>query len=303
MKNISVYKTEGVVDFSLSAAPERQERIEVLAFTPIGELQLSTIGFVPVFEDGNLYQQVGDYLGFRIKKESKAEPKEADIERVLNTRLARLEAKGIIDTDYAELYEEVSQDFLRTAKIAVKEFDIFYDFKGERFLCDAPRNTAEEGIVLLMDLFSDVDVALYKAEPSVLQGLLTKWVAGGVIPDKLELGEVVQLGEKTLVGKKPKGANIKINKLYAADDTVKNHIAEGNMVHLVEVGYDGVIYPKIDHTGMYTGITYEEHLNIPEDKEAAPSVNYMSKFTVMLPEVSAMLNTIDNELLKYKESL
>ena len=296
MKNISVYETAGVVDFDL-------EKTESLQFTPISELQLSTIGLIPVFEDGNLYQQVGNYLGFRIRKETKAESKESDIERVINKRIDRLESQGITDTDYGSLYEEVSQDFLRTAKISVKEFDIFYDFEGERFLCDAPRNTAEEGVSLLMELFSDVEIKLYKTEPVLLQGLLTQWVAGENYPDKLELGEVVQLGEKSIAGKKPKSANIKINKMYAADDTVKNHIAEGNKVHLLEIGYDGVIYPKLDHTGMYTGVAYDGHLRIPEDKEVAPSVNYMSKFTVMLPEISSMLNMIDTELSKYQESL
>lgn len=300
MKNITIYKLteESNKEFTFD-----KDLIERNQWSQLTDLQQEKVGFVPVYEDVLVVDNIDNYIIMKIKHSKRDNIKPETLEREFQTRMRKLSREEIA-FDMDQLLSEVHDDLTRMSNIKDKEYLVVYDIVNEQFLFDSVRNTAEDGVKLIRGLLpDDISVELYQKEAFILQNLLTSWVMDNkLIPDSIVLGEKINLGKKTEAGKAASSANIKITKEHAEAKEVLNHIVNNKVVHLINLDWDGIIYFDIDHTFKITGVKYEEQLDYEESVELDEEGNFIAEWQLKLNELSKLLNVLYSEI-ETKEKL
>lgn len=295
MKQISIYQSLSPVEFDL---PKLAQEAEFRTLTGANQF---TEGLITVHEDtDDLFSNIDNkFIGFRYKSEKRADPCPITLDRTMQAEVEDLTERGVT-FDWEQLCERVTDTLIKSAKITQTEFEVFYDIQGKRFLVDKDRNTAELAISFLSNYFEAEELHLVKTDPTHCENVFTSWAKGDLIPaDEIQFDEgVIELGKKTLAGKKVSQNKLVIlKKAYIEDEVVIKHINSGKVITSIELGYDGVIYPVVDHTGVFKSISYEESLKGKTKKEKEKedysiSSEYHSERLLRLTEIGKMLDLL-----------
>lgn len=297
MKTLSVYTTEDVVVFNY-------KEIEGNLYAPLTELQGEKIGFVELYEGALSTSEVDGYTLFKVRQTKRKVVKPESLEREFNCRLKKLSRQDI-SFDMDELLQTVSDDLLRMSEQTSKDYLVVYDHDNSRFLIDGDRGKSDEVLGLVKNIIKEDEDGEYPSfevlmpEAFTVQPLLTGYVfEPASIPEPIILGDMIKLGKKAIAGKAPSAPNITIKDEDISSKEVLNHLDNHKVVHSLELDFDGCVFFNIDHTFKISGIKFEGSLKYKEDLNLGEYENFLAEYTLILPELSKMLNILVAELDK-----
>lgn len=292
MKQFTVYTFKGKMFFDEECVRNNTYR---QLKDPEQSEELSLTSFIPLYDE-TLLQQVGNY---QIVKIHHTERKEPDKGVLLENVDEYLEDHP--NTDVLAAEEIVRRHLMKYTGLKQKESLVVIDNTTGKLIVAQDRNFGDVIIDKIRDVLSYKsdyeDLELLSTCPVITEKVLTRFVVKEeCVPEPLALGEVINLGKPNEVDKRPKPANVKISKTYAAEGEVIEHTRNGKYVKLLELEWDGVIDFQVDTTLFIKGVKFKESMKVEKDDDVTDSVHFMTQMQVQLPEIIKIIDKLLNEV-------
>lgn len=286
MKQFTVYTFKGKMFFDKESIQNNTYRH---LKDPTQSEELSLTSFVTLFDE-TLLQQVGDYQIVKVRHTERKEPDKGVLLENVDEYL-----EDYPNTDPLSAEEIVRKRLMKYTGLKQKEAIVFIDNVTGKLVIAQDRNFGDMVIGKIKDVLTEnsdyEDLELLSTCPVITERMLTKFVVKEeCVPEPLALGEVINLGKPNEIDKRPKPANIKISKTYAAEDEVLEHTKNNKYVKLLELEWDGVIDFQVDTTLFIKGVKFKESMKVEKDDDSTDSVYFMTLMQTQLPEV---VNIID----------
>lgn len=233
------------------------------------------------------------YNIFKVREAVRAEIKADSIESEFNHRLKKVSAQNI-KVDMDGLLQQVEDDLTRMSNVAVKDYTVVWDQVNKRFMVDSPRGKGEVCMSLIHNIFEE-EIQFEVIMPSAffVQPLLTSYIEDkNALHEPFALDNKVTLGKRCVAGKNPTAATITIKNEDVSSKEILNHLAKNKVVHSIGLDYDGIVFFNLDHTFMFTAITYEADLKYKSNGALDPQDDFVAEFTPILPELSKVINLL-----------
>ena len=282
MKQFSAYTFTGKVTIS-------EEAILDKVYRPLSKLEHQRVSFTPLFEE-TYFQQVGNFQVAKILLETRKEP---DSNVLRDKVIERLQENPTHDPEVVE--EETYLELKLLAGTKLQSTMVFVDNTLGKMLLSCTRKLADE---VMEDLLSALEgdyeeLTLIKSEAVIGEKLLTQWVSSDKPLEPFCLGETTHLGKRSELDKSPKNANIKIDKVYANDEEVLQHVGNGNVVKLLMLEFDGCCDLLLTSDMFIKGVKFKESAAFKEDEDTSESVNFMTQYQLQLPLIFDIVNSLE----------
>ena len=194
-----------------------------------GPLELETQGFVSPYgrSEETLVHRVGKFVLVSFGSEAKLLPSSV-INDELSAKLETIEektGKRPGSRERKRLKEEVLTDLLPRAFIRLSKRNGYLDTEQGWLVIDtASRKSAEEGVTLLRDALGSFP-ATPMAPEEAPRVLMTDWLAKGVLPPGLVLGDECELRDPV-----ESGAIVRCRRQELETDEVREHLKSGKQV-------------------------------------------------------------------------
>ncbi len=288
MKQFSAYTFTGKLTLS-------EEAILGKVYRPLSKLEHQRVSFTPLFDETYLQEVSTKDTSFQVAKVLLETRKEPDSNVLRDKVVERLQENPSHDPEVVE--EETYQELKLLAGTKLQSTMVFVNNTSGKMLLSCTRKLADEVMEYLLEVFDGgyEELTLIKSEPVIGEKLLTKWTASDELPEPLCLGETTHLGKRSELEKSPKNANIKIDKVYANDEEVLQHISNGNVVKLLMLEFDGLVDLLLTSDMFIKGIKFKESAAFKEDADTSDSVNFMTQYQLQLPLVFDIVNSLEKE--------
>lgn len=228
--------------FSPAVAHDLDRLDEALAKHPLhpcGPLEMHTHGFIsPLGRDEEaLSRTLGHCTLFSLGSEDKILPAAVINEAVsLRARaLAEKEDRRIGGRQRRQLKQEVLDELLPRAFSRPSRLDAYIDRKSGWLVLDtSSRKSAEAALSALRDAMGSFP-ALPLAARETPRAVLTDWLARGVLPEGLSLGDECELRDPSVAH----GAVVRCQRQDLASGEIQEHLRTGKQVFQLGLEYDG----------------------------------------------------------------
>lgn len=288
MKQFTVYTFEGKMFFDKESIQNNTYRH---LKDPTQSEELSLTSFVTLFDE-TLLQQVGDYQIVKVRHTERKEPDKGVLLENVDEYL-----EDYPNTDPLAAEEIVRKRLMKYTGLKQKESIVFIDNSTGKLVIAQDRSFGDVVIGKIKEVLTEnsdyEDLELLSTCPVITERMLTKFVVKEeCVPEPLALGEVINLGKPNEIEKRPKPANIKISKTYAAEDEVLEHTKNDKYVKLLELEWDGVIDFQVDTTLFIKGVKFKESMKVEKDDDSTESVYFMTLMQTQLPEVVSIIDKL-----------
>lgn len=289
MKKISTYTFKGKIDFN-------EELILTKTNTKLSKEQTTLINFDPLFDD-TYVQKVGKFKVLNIRYTKRKEPDKVVLAEKVFEYLDEKELPQDVDT-VERITEEKRLELMQYTGYTSKAAVVAVDNSTGKLIVAEDRKFSDEIMSSLLEVLQGdyEELALLSSEPVLTEKVLTSFLVDERknLPDPFILVEKVELGDKSIVDKKPKTATIKVDKQYPADDEVLAFVNNCNkVVKCLELEYDGLVDMVVTNTLFLDKIKFLEHLKASPDEDASDSVNFMTQYELQLPAVFDIINQLE----------
>ncbi len=207
------------------------------ALRPIGDLELSSRGFVSPFGRGEfeLSLRTGDAMLLTLGGEDKIVPGPA-INAAFSDKLDQLlkdEGRKPSARERKRIKDEVLKDFLPRAIARPWRLQAYLDFAlGWCVIDTSSRKAAENFVSDVREAWGSFPAVPANAESSP-RALLTSWIAGEPMPDGFVLGDECELRDPV-----DAGAIIKCRRQELEADEIREHLKTGKQAFQVAVTFN-----------------------------------------------------------------
>ena len=219
-KNVTLYKID------LASMPSLMEvllpSLQRVEFTPCGDLEMTSSGFVPPVKHGDLVHKVDKQILMRVQTEKRLLPSS-----VVNEQLAKVIEQFEIDNGYAvgrklkrELKDDVIVQLLPQSFTTKTHTDVWLDTKNGWLVINTASTSKSDLVIrLLLKAIPDIAIEMVRINNSPTSAM-TDWLAGGENPYNFTIDNNGEL-------KSHLGATIKYVKHSLAEKSVQEHISSG----------------------------------------------------------------------------
>ncbi|MBK5942750.1 recombination-associated protein RdgC [Halorhodospira halophila] len=240
-RNLVPYRLAEKVDYDAEAAAAR---LEALAFTPCGAMELSRSGFVPPLGPGApLVHAAAGSLLLCLQEETKLLPASV-LRDAIDDRISALEAaehRKVRKRERDRIRDEVVTDLLPQAFSRYKKTWACLDIESGFLVVDASSDKQVEHFVDQLCEAWD-GLALVPPETELSPGsVMTQWLAQQQLPGDLELGE-----EAVLEDPNAEGCEARVKRQDLTSEEISAHIDAGKRVRRLAVTYSERISGVLD---------------------------------------------------------
>lgn len=289
MKKISTYNFKGNINFN-------EEFITSNSGNTLTKEQVTLVNFEPLFDE-TYVAQVGIFKVAKIRYTSRKEPDKVVLSDLVFKHLDDNNLPQDVDT-VEHVMEEKRLELMQYTGYTSKVALVVIDNTTGKFIITEDRKFSDNVMSLLLESFcGDYDeLSLLSTEPVLTEKVLTNFLVDECkhLPDPFTLVEKVELGDKSILDKKPKTATVKIDKLYPADEEVLSFVSIGKVVKKLQLEYDGVLQVLVDNTLFIDKVAFQEDLKFKPDEDASDSVNFMNCLLPQLPVVFGAINLLES---------
>ena len=284
--NFVVYRLTREVD--LSSLPDQ---VSVNEFKPLGDHDMSSMGFVPSVAGENLYySRLGKTL-LTIKKEEKIIPG-AFLKKELAKRVAKFEEMMSKKSSKAEkdsLKDEVLHSLIPKAFTKEKFNRVLIDTLSSMVIVEAKSNkSAEDALALVRKTLGSFPVIPVNCNGD-LESKLTDLATGDNA-----LSKAIVLDEVTLKSVLEDGGEVKCKKQEVISDEISGHIESGKRVTSIALMYDDRIKFTIDSDMRFSKVKFTDVLinqNDDIEKEDVQS-RFNADFVLFTSEMKSLIEYI-----------
>lgn len=233
-KNLLLFR---LAPTAAQAVPDLETELNDHRLRPIGDLEMSTRGFVSVFdEEGKtLVHTVGDQTLLALGHQSRMLPGSvvnAEVRKRVN-KIRQEEDRKVGGKERKRIKEDVITDLLPRAFIKEGRQSFYLDRKTGWVVFDGTSaKSAEEALSSLREALGTFPAVPVTSEESP-RVLLTHWLATGELPEGLVLGEEVELKEP-MEG----GAVLKAKNQELQCEEILDHLKAGKQVTQLALVWD-----------------------------------------------------------------
>ena len=194
-----------------------------------GPLELATRGFISPFgrDSEELVHRQGPHALITIGAEERLLPSVV-VNEALAERIAEItdkEARRIGGKERKRLKDEVMTDLMPRAFIRPSRFSAYLDAENGWFVVDsASRKAAEDAVSEVREALGRFPATPMAPEESP-RALMTDWLTGTALPDRLALGEECELRDPAEAG-----AIVRCRRQDLESDEVREHLKSGKQV-------------------------------------------------------------------------
>lgn len=295
MKKISTYNYKGNIKFN-------EEFIIENSNNSLTKEQITLVNFEPLFDE-TFVEQVGKFDVAKIRFTSRKEPDKVVLSEQTFKHLDDNNLPQDVDTVERVMEEkriELMQYTGYTSKVAL----VVIDNASGKFIITEDRKFSDNVMSSLLQAFNGEydEISLLSTEPVLTEKVLTSFLVDECrnLPDPFTLVEKVELGDKSVLDKKPKNSTVKIDKLYPADDEVLSFVGIGKVVKRLQLEFDGILQVVVDNTMFIDKVVFQEDLKFKPDEDATDSANFMSCLLPQLPVVFDAINLLESTIKEEK---
>lgn len=233
-RNLTFFRFPATLNKALAAldAP-----LAECALKPVGPMELSTRGFVSPFgrDEGVLSHRVGDCIWICLGGEEKILPS-AVVNEATSKKAAEVEAREgrkLGGRARQRLKDDVLQELLPRAFVKPVRANAYLDLEHGFIAVDgSSRKTAENLVSELRRALGSFPALPLNAEVSA-RVLLTGWIAGEALPERVELGDECELKDPA-----DRGAVVKCQRQELVGDEVAKHLEAGKQCTRLALTFD-----------------------------------------------------------------
>lgn len=317
MKAVTLYTIQeqlNVEDFDL-------DKLNELAYKPLGEEQMETWGFIPVHEEDLYSLSVENFMTLKLRYTKRDDLDEGKIAELHEKKVARLAREGL-PFDVNEEYEKLRYAAMQLASSKDTELLVWFDINNNRFIsADTMANSDKVFSDVLKIIPDGLGVELYKQEPAIIEKMMMKWCLDKEPLENIDFNEGGILSSGTIVGKKPSVKNgkttytkeedfVELATVRIVESNYKPHqldliysggcTAEGDAFFTMQLSnkaeFKGIKFPKASKEGDKSGSI----LNYVYNHEMTETLNFVAEWLPIMPVVSQMLSNITGELEQTK---
>lgn len=195
---------KNITFFRVPQSPGTSEGAELATLSPVGAMDLTSVGLVPVNAEGDLCPTVEGALHLRVGFEKKKLPASA-----IDRKLKEIERRGGIELRgraRKAARDEVITQMLPNAPVAASGVEVIIYPDGLIALNTASRGAAEQTISFLRGLYGSLP-AVPLAPTVDPAGVLTGWLRHAA-PEGTSLGDEAWLYDDDVGTAKPKGVEL-----------------------------------------------------------------------------------------------
>lgn len=289
MKKISTYNYKGDIKFN-------EEFIIENSNNSLTKEQITLVNFEPLFDE-TFVEQVGKFDVSKIRFTSRKEPDKVVLSEQTFKHLEENNLPQDVDTVERVMEEkriELMQYTGYTSKVAL----VVIDNASGKFIITEDRKFSDNVMSSLLQAFDGEydEISLLSTEPVLTEKVLTSFLVDECrnLPDPFTLVEKVELGDKSILDKKPKNSTVKIDKLYPADEEVLSFVSIGKVVKKLQLEFDGVLQVVADNTMFIDKVAFQEDLKFKPDEDATDGVNFMNCLLPQLPVIFDAINLLES---------
>lgn len=244
IKNLRFYTVDtGDINDILKNDTAIEEKLNEVAFRPCAKDELSSVGFVPVFDGTDaLHFSCGDNYLFKVAEEAKILPSSTVKREVKNVILVKENElkRTLKKSEKDAIKAAVANKLLSQALTSYKEFLIWLNPKEKIVgVATTSAKKAEGAIALLRAAFTTFPAQLLSPQ-TMPELVMTEW-----LKNPLTLPEIFQFGnDTTLKSTDEDGATIKASKEDLTSEEISIHL-ESKVVKEISLHYDNVADIKL----------------------------------------------------------
>lgn len=244
IKNLRFYTVDtGDINDILKNDTAIEEKLNEVAFRPCAKDELSSVGFVPVFDGTDaLHFSCGDNYLFKVAEEAKILPSSTVKREVKNVILVKENElkRTLKKSEKDAIKAAVANKLLSQALTSYKEFLIWLNPKEKIVgVATTSAKKAEGAIALLRAAFTTFPAQLLSPQ-TMPELVMTEW-----LKNPLTLTEIFQFGnDTTLKSTDEDGATIKASKEDLTSEEISIHL-ESKVVKEISLHYDNVADIKL----------------------------------------------------------
>lgn len=224
-----------------AAVPDLETTLAEHTLRPIGALELSTSGFVSVFNDESktLVHTVGPYTLVHVGNQSRMLPASV-VNNEVRKRCDKIRAeedRKVGGKEKKRMKDEVITDLLPRAFISEGRLPFYFDKKQGWLVFDASsRKSAENALSTLREALGTLPAVPINPEESP-RAMMTQWLQTGELPEGLVLGEEVEMKDPGETG----GAVVRAKNQELQCDEIRDHLKAGKQVTQLALVWDNRI--------------------------------------------------------------
>lgn len=203
-----------------------EEGVAETPLKPVGPLELASIGFVAPFgrDSESLVYRSGDFIWLTIGGEEKLLPGSV-VNNALAEKLAELEktqGRKLGGRARKQLKEDLVLEMLPKAFVKPVRMDVMIDAgRGVVYVNTTSRRVAESAVGMVRAALGSFPALPLNAEVAP-RSILTSWIAGEPLPERLALGDDAELKDPT-----DSGATVKLARQELLGEEVGRHLEAG----------------------------------------------------------------------------
>lgn len=207
--------------------PDLDASLAECTLKPVGPLELSSRGFISPIGDGVLARRIGSAIWISVGTQDRMLPS-AVVNDLLQKKLAELEEKegrrpG--GRTRKRIKEDIVHELLPRAFVRPGRVDAYLLFDRDLVVVDtSSRKAAEMVVAELRNALGSFPALPLNAEVAP-RAVLTGWIAGEPLPERLSLGD-----EATLKDATDRGAAIRATRQELVSEEIGRHLEAGKQV-------------------------------------------------------------------------
>lgn len=233
-RNLTFFRFPATVNKALA---KLDEQLAECALKPVGPMELATRGFVSPFgrDEGVLSHRVGDCIWICLGGEEKILPS-AVVNEATSKKAAEVEAREgrkLGGRARQRLKDDVLQELLPRAFVKPVRANAYLDLQHGFIAIDSSsRKSAENLVSELRRALGSFPALPLNAEVSA-RVVLTGWIAGEALPERLELGDECELKDPA-----DRGAVVKCQRQELVGDEVAKHLEAGKQCTRLALSFE-----------------------------------------------------------------
>jgi recombination associated protein RdgC len=277
-KNLQIYCFRHPVTLS---ATMLQEKLTQSTFHPAGQLQWSSMGWVPPSEDSEaLVFPVQQSLFIKARKQDKILPTSV-IRDFVQERIEHLESEQLRKVgkrEKSEIKDQIIAELLPRALPRNNEITAYIDIKNGWFIINTSnRKKAEEVISLLRMDVGDLALVLPELNASPMRSM-TQWLITRDLPSQFDLGEDCKLIAE-------EGESVTCKQLDLLSKEVMEHLNAGKSVQYLALQWQNKLAFVLDDEFSVRRVEFLEISEEPSDDMYANLALMTVVFAQFIPQL------------------
>lgn len=277
-KNLQIYCFRHPVTLTAAIL---QEKLAQSLFHPAGQLQWSSMGWVPPSDEGDaLVFQVNQSLFIKARKQEKILPTSV-IRDFVQERIEHLESEQLRKVgkrEKNEIKDQIIAELLPRALPRNTEIAAYIDAKNGWFIVNtSSRKKAEEIISLLRIDVGDLALVLPELNTSPMRSM-TQWLTTRDLPSQFDLGEDCKLVTED-------GESVTCKQLDLLSKEVMEHLNTGKSVQYLALQWQNKLAFVLDDEFSVRRVEFLEISEEPSDDMYANLALMTVVFAQFIPQL------------------